>query len=182
MAIRRIALGVYEYTEVETCTCRPADKVDSSLTAVTTFGLVGSISCDTVPFEYYQRLRVIRDFVRANIDKPITLQEAADAAGLSKSHCSRKFRELSGLRFRDWLMIERIEHSKSLLLTKDQTITTVAFASGFGSISSFKRAFKKIEGITPRAFRRDTRRRILGQGAGDRGVGQRNRNRPGEIG
>ncbi len=35
---------------------------------------------------------------------------------------------------------------------------------------------------TFRAFRRDTRRRILGQGAGDRGVGQRNRNRPGEIG
>nr|WP_298929889.1 AraC family transcriptional regulator [uncultured Allomuricauda sp.] len=47
----------------------------------------------------------------------------------------------------------RIEHSKNLLSQTDAKILAVALDSGFSNKTSFHRTFKRIEGITPEAFR-----------------------------
>jgi len=44
-------------------------------------------------------------------------------------------------------------HSQRLLITTDQKVIDVAFASGFRSLSSFYEAFLKVVKETPKAFR-----------------------------
>ena len=47
-----------------------------------------------------------------------------------------------------------IEHAKKLLQNNTEvSMETLSVDSGFGSLSSFTRAFKSIEGISPRAYK-----------------------------
>ena len=104
------------------------------------------------PFEYYPQLQPVRRYVRAHISERIRLEDVAQQVDLSKAHFSRLFHKHTGVRFQDWLIQQRVEYAKQLMLTEDQRVTQVAFAVGFGSISAFERAFKKLEGMTPRSF------------------------------
>ncbi len=58
--------------------------------------------------------------------------------------------------FNDCINYHRIQHAKSMLLAKENekfTISSIAFDTGFSSLSSFNSAFKKNEGITPSVYR-----------------------------
>lgn len=112
------------------------------------------------PFEYYRQLHPVKQYVRSHISEPITLGDIAQQADLSKAHFSRVFHRHTGMRFQDWLLCQRVEYANKLLSANDMTITQVAFAAGFGSISTFERAFKKHEGVTPSEFRRKKREEL----------------------
>ena len=92
-------------------------------------------------------------FISQNCTKPLTLDETAVHMGISKSHFSHLFKKYTGLTFVDFLTEERIKRAKSFFGDKDISITEIAFESGFSSISSFNRAFKKITGLSPSHFR-----------------------------
>jgi len=52
-----------------------------------------------------------------------------------------------------------MQDAKTLLVNTESekfTISSIAFDSGFNSLSSFNSAFKKFEGITPSMFRKST--------------------------
>lgn len=114
------------------------------------------------PLEYYRKLRSVKRYVETHIGEPISLNEVAQLVDLSKAHFSRLFHSQTGTCFQDWLVRQRVEYAKDLMRTENQKVTQVAFAVGFGSISAFGRAFKKLEGMTPRAFLTTQREAITG--------------------
>ena len=56
--------------------------------------------------------------------------------------------------FIDFLTTERIKRTEFLLSNPKAHLIDIAFDSGFSSISSFNRTFKKIKGISPSEFRK----------------------------
>lgn len=112
------------------------------------------------PFDYYPSLSFVRRYVRSNIESPIKLRDVASKVQLSETHFSRTFHRSAGIRFQDWLRMERVLHAKFLIGNSNISITHAAFSSGFGSISAFERAFKKFEGMPPSEFRKQQRRRL----------------------
>lgn len=83
-----------------------------------------------------------------------TLDQAAAAARLSRRRFSQLFRQEAGDTFQKTLTRLRIEHATHLLQAGGQTIAAAAFASGFGDLSHFYRAFKEHHGQPPGRFLR----------------------------
>ncbi len=108
-------------------------------------------------FEYYRRLRRVREFVEQSYTEPISLGIAAQVAGMEKKAFSRFFREKAGIPFSQWLSRIRVEEAKKLLQTKNYSVTEVAFAVGYQDLTTFERAFKRLTRITPRDFKRSVR-------------------------
>ncbi|MCC8137722.1 MAG: AraC family transcriptional regulator [Clostridiales bacterium] len=88
-----------------------------------------------------------------SITTRLSLETVADVAGFSKYHFSRIFKECSGYNFYDYLCLLRIKAAENLLMSKEHSITEVALLSGFSSLSTFNRMFKKKKGCTPSEYR-----------------------------
>jgi AraC-like DNA-binding protein len=84
----------------------------------------------------------------------VRLAEAADCCGLSPSHLSRLFHQSTGLTFQEYVRRYRLERACELLTTTRQSITAIAFESGFQSVSQFHRSFKAVHGARPLEYRK----------------------------
>ena len=87
--------------------------------------------------------------------EPITLDTLSKELGISKFHASRTFSEQFQISFRDYINAQRAAYAYMLLTSTTKPVTAIAFDSGFNSLRSFYRAFKKEYAATPNEFRRN---------------------------
>ena len=95
-------------------------------------------------------------YIRKNYAGPITLKEAADAAGFSVSYFSREFKKLTGQTFVGFLNMVRCENAAQMLRS-GTPVTETCFACGFRELSYFSRAFKRLVGVPPSAVVRQAK-------------------------
>ncbi len=92
-------------------------------------------------------------YITENCVKALTVNEVASTMGVSKSHFAHLFKGYTNMTFVDFLTMERIKLAESLFPNPRLHIIDIAFESGFSSISSFNRAFRKVKGCSPTEFR-----------------------------
>ncbi len=92
-------------------------------------------------------------YIFANIDKKISLSEAAKLSYMSESTLSRTFKIASGLNFSEMIRKLRIEHGCKLLTSTELSVAAIAKDCGYTNLSNFNRQFLKEMGTTPREFR-----------------------------
>ena len=73
---------------------------------------------------------------------------------LHPNYAMNLFQKTFGTTLINYLTQHRVSHAQRLLATTDQTITDIAFNSGFNSISRFNDAFRRACGCSPREYRR----------------------------
>ncbi|HHX36494.1 MAG TPA: helix-turn-helix domain-containing protein [Clostridiaceae bacterium] len=112
-----------------------------------------SLTFDLNEIRYHDMIYKSLQYIDANFQKPISLDDLANHVYLSKSYVSKLFKENVGCTFIEYLNKVRIEHSCDLLLTTDQPISEVALQSGFEDRSYFSKVFKRIMGLTPGQYR-----------------------------
>lgn len=93
-------------------------------------------------------------FIDENISRDITMDEAAANIAISYNYFSRRFKELTGYSFPEYVNRRRIELSKSYLKDPSLKIADIAYKIGYHSPSTFSRAFKKYEGCYPTDYRK----------------------------
>ena len=93
-------------------------------------------------------------YIPQNCTDPFTLDDISRYVGFSKFHFSRLFKTYTNMTFIDFLTTERIKRAEFLIANPKTQFVDIAFDSGFSSVSSFNRAFKKIQGISPSEFRK----------------------------
>lgn len=98
-------------------------------------------------------MNTVFEYLDEHYDENLTLEKVADVAGFSKYHFSRLFKQCSGYNFYDYLCHRRIKAAEVLLMNPDLPITEIALQSGFSSLSSFNRTFKKLKSCTPSEYR-----------------------------
>ena len=96
----------------------------------------------------------VRTHVRENLDKEITLKDLAQLVGISESSFSRRFKASMGITPYQYVIQERLEAAKHMLLHGDISLAHVAAATGFSSQSHFTTVFKKLTHMTPLQYRR----------------------------
>jgi AraC family transcriptional regulator len=100
------------------------------------------------------RLRRVRDLVEERLDAPLTLEDLAEAAGLSRSHFARCFRAATGATPYGYIRERRIARARDLLQRSPLSIAEIAAITGFHSQSHLGRVFRGATGMTPGEYRR----------------------------
>ncbi len=86
-------------------------------------------------------------------DEVLALSRLAERMGYSEFYVSRKFREISGMQFRDYLRYRRLAFALKELRDTDRRILDIALDYGFSSHEAFTRAFGEAYGISPTDYR-----------------------------
>ncbi len=94
-------------------------------------------------------------YIYKNFRKRLTLEEVSAAVSLSPTYFSRKFKQTTGMGFKEYLNYVRLRHAQTALLTTDSTITDIALEYGFNDSNYFKDLFRKVYGKSPREFRKN---------------------------
>ncbi|MBQ4332221.1 MAG: helix-turn-helix transcriptional regulator [Clostridia bacterium] len=91
--------------------------------------------------------------IRHHYSKPISLDDAAAVAGLSRYYFTREFRRVTGQSFVSYLNTLRCQQAIPLL-NSGRSVTEVCYACGFRELAYFSRTFRRIIGQTPSALRK----------------------------
>lgn len=98
-------------------------------------------------------LKSALDYIQCNFRENITLEDLAGHTYLSKTYISRCFRRYLGVSFMEYLTRVRLSHVIRLM-QGNETLTDIAYESGFANVNTMIRAFKQYRGITPGEYRR----------------------------
>jgi len=91
--------------------------------------------------------------IRRQDDEALALKALAEKMGYSEYHLSRKFSEIAGISFREYLRGRRLAFAlKQVRDTKDGLLE-IALEFGFSSHEAFTRAFRENFGMTPSEYR-----------------------------
>ncbi len=78
----------------------------------------------------------------------------AKRSGLNERTFLRRFKKATGEAPLEYLQKMRIEKAKQLLTTTDQSLDQITTAVGYVDLSSFRRLFHQIVGLSPTAYRK----------------------------
>ena len=96
---------------------------------------------------------VIDGCIKQGNNEDLTLEHLARTLGYSEYYISRKFREISGMQFRDYLRYRKLAFALKQVRDTDRGLLDIALDYGFSSHEAFTRAFKEAYGITPSEYR-----------------------------
>lgn len=94
-------------------------------------------------------------YIYQNFKNHLTLEQVAAVASLSPTYFSKKFKQTTGMGFKEYLNYVRLKHAQAALLTTNNSITSIALEYGFNDSNYFKDLFKKVYGKSPREFRKN---------------------------
>lgn len=98
------------------------------------------------------QLKAALEFMESSYHTQLTLEEMAGSVNMSPKYFCRFFQEMTHRTPVDYLNYYRIERACYQLLTTDQSITEIAYNSGFNDLSYFIKTFKKYKGTTPKKY------------------------------
>jgi AraC-like DNA-binding protein/cell division protein FtsB len=105
-----------------------------------------------------ERVEEMIHYLKVNIHNPmLTIDEMANHVSLSVNYARTLFKERTGITVAGYILNERIQLVKYLLVQTDKTIAEIAAESGFQSRSTFFTVFKKEVGVTPSDYRSNLR-------------------------
>jgi YesN/AraC family two-component response regulator len=99
------------------------------------------------------RLKPTIAYINEHLHHEINLEVLAGAIGMNSSYFSRFFRQEIGLSPYQYIIQQRIEKAKVLLLQRNILINDVALQCGFSSHSQLNQHFRRLLGITPKEYR-----------------------------
>lgn len=103
---------------------------------------------------YFRRLERVWLLIEREYGNPtLNLERAAREGGINKNHFNSLLQQASKLTFHQLLIRYRLLIATRMMKTKNYSLLEVALESGFGSLNSFERNFRRLLGVTPREFK-----------------------------
>lgn len=112
-----------------------------------------------VPAQDDHPLAALLPWVLERLDRPLTVDDLARRAGTSSRTLGRHFRAATGTTPLQWLLTQRIRRAQELLENTDDSVETVAAATGMGTATTLRRHFNRTVGVPPDTYRRTFRAR-----------------------
>jgi transcriptional regulator GlxA family with amidase domain len=94
-----------------------------------------------------------KDLADARYSEPLGVDDLARAAGLSRAHFSREFRQAFGESPHAYLLTRRLERAAALLRMTDRSVADICFSVGLQSVGSFTTSFTRTYRRSPTAYR-----------------------------
>jgi len=104
-----------------------------------------------------RRLLRVKDRMDAASHEAWPVERLAEVSGVSKAHFAHSFKRAFGLPPHRYLLTRRIEQSVAMLRDTEQSVTEIAYATGWESLGTYSRIFRDITGLSPSAMRAQAR-------------------------
>lgn len=92
-------------------------------------------------------------YVQQSLDRPVSLKDVADAAGMSPSYLSNRYHVETGEHLSSFINRSKVVEAQRLLTQTDMTVSEVSEALGYNDASYFSRVFRRYTGTSPAAVR-----------------------------
>lgn len=103
------------------------------------------------------KLRRATEFINEHLEQNMCLREIAAATGMSEYYFARLFKQSTGLAPHQYVLKQRVDRAKQLLIKSELPLVEIGLATGFQSQSHFTKVFGKFTGIPPSKYREDER-------------------------
>jgi AraC-like DNA-binding protein len=100
------------------------------------------------------RINKVCGYIQRHSSEDISLLKVASLVNLSESAFCKFFKRTTGKTYSDYLGEIRIGHACHLLTESDDTISVIAYRSGFESLTYFNRVFLRKKGLRPGEYRK----------------------------
>lgn len=97
------------------------------------------------------------DFVRMNYCNPIKVTDIADYVCINRSYLYTLFEQYMHVSPQQFLAMYRVTKSLELLHATEYPIESIAFSCGYTDVLVFTKAFRRIKGMSPSAYRKAMR-------------------------
>jgi len=122
-----------------------------------------ALECITIPFTSCQvpacrflafesereKIQEARNIIEQHLDQPQTIRDLSRKVAMNECYLKKGFKALVGKTIHEYQQELRIARAKDLLQQQGQSVTDVANALGYSSISHFSTAFKRVTGMKP---------------------------------
>lgn len=98
------------------------------------------------------KLRLVTDYINDYLERELSLDELAAIVQLSPYYFSRLFKQSTGKSPHQYIIQQRVERAKRLLLQGKMSLSEIAIACGFSHQSHLNRHFKRLTGVTPKTL------------------------------
>lgn len=116
-------------------------------------------------YEWQKQIQIFVDEIDKCIknynDEALTLSFLSRSLGYSEFYTTRKFKEISGMQFRDYLRLRKLAFALKEVRDSDKSFLDIALDYGFSSNEAFTRAFKRTYGMTPSEYRKKPKPVVL---------------------
>ncbi len=101
------------------------------------------------------KIQAVAQYISQNYANEISLQEMANMAFMEKTYFSKRFKQLTGFGFKEYLIQTRVQAAKQMLVTTAKPVTEISDACGFSSSNYFGDMFKRLVGVSPARYRKE---------------------------
>ncbi|OBR63790.1 AraC family transcriptional regulator [Paenibacillus oryzae] len=109
-------------------------------------------------YEWHKQIQTIVDEIdncmKDHNDEALTLSFLSRKLGYSECYTTRKFKEICGMSFRDYLRQRKLAFALKEVRDSEKGLLDIAFDYGFSSHEAFTRGFKAAYGTTPSEYRK----------------------------
>ena len=99
-------------------------------------------------------LATVKEYLDEHYTKKIALDDLEERFFINKFYLSKIFKETYGTTINNYLISKRITRAKQLLRFTDLTVDEIGAAVGMADANYFSRMFRKVEGSSPREYRK----------------------------
>ena len=106
--------------------------------------------------EDIDRQRIARSmlsYIEEHYAEKLTLEELANYTQYNRTYFSTFFKQMTGIKFHDYLTRVRFQHALLDLTNTDDTLTDIALRNGFADLKTFNAYFKNAINRTPAEYR-----------------------------
>ena len=116
-------------------------------------------------YEWHKQIQQILDeidtCIRQHDDEALMLGQLSQKLGYSEFHTTRKFKQISGMPFRDYLRLRKLAFALLEVRDSQKSMLQIAVDYGYSSHEAFSRSFKAAYGMTPSAYRKKPKPLVL---------------------
>lgn len=116
-------------------------------------------------YEWNKQIQIIVNeidkYIKNYNNEALTLRFLSQQLGYSEFYTTRKFKEISGIKFKDYLQYRKLAFALKEVRDSEKSFLSIAFDYGFSSHEAFTRAFKRTYGVTPSEYRKNPKPVVL---------------------
>ena len=102
---------------------------------------------------HHELVEQVNAYIEAHMQEPVTLDELAEQAHMSKYHFLRRFKELTGTTVHAYLNNKRLIRCLRAAAGRERPWERCGGSCGFADYSSFLRNFRKEYGMSPTSYK-----------------------------